>query len=208
MKSLDARDRSLVFLLISMIFSLASIFTVPLAAISRIRHQSLALLGFGFLCPVIAYGTFALSLHYSKSHLYHDRLSLILDPTENPDDPLTNLEAIAKAARRHFEKLRSDIRKSLTLTHEALPLLIKLHYLQKHCINLMQSNDILATKGIDGQFPNYTELFTINVDALRGNPKNKLEMLADHIPLVTTREGKSLSFDDVCKELDLQNATS
>jgi hypothetical protein len=199
MKSLDARDRSLQCLFISIIFSLASLFTLSIEAISRIREGRFSLRGFGFLCPAIAYGTFMLSIHYSKHHLYHDRLSLILDPSNDPEDPLTNLDLMAQAARRHFEKLKSDINKYPACMQEALPLLIKLHFLQKHCINLMQPQAILAEK-IEGHYPTYSNLFSINADFLSAPLEKKQEMVAKGATLATTKDGKSLSFDDLCKE--------
>lgn len=194
MKSLDARDQSLIFLFFSITLSLISLFTVPLEAISRIRQGRFSLRGFGFLCPVIAYALFAFHVRYAKYFVHHMRVSLIFDPTENPEDPLTNLESIAQAAHSHFEKLRSDIRKHSDFAPEALLLLIKLHFLQKHCINLMQSKTV---KGIDGHYPSYTQLFTLNAD-FHGN----LEKMLNHTILVTTQDGKSLSFDDLCQESD------
>ena len=205
MKSLDARNRRLKFLFISIIFSLASLFTVPLEAVSRIRQGCFSLRGLGFLCPVIAYAMFALHVHYAKYFVHHMRVSLTFDPTENPEDSLANLESIVKAAHSHFEKLKSDISKHSD-TPDTLLLLIKLHFFQKHCINLMQSDDILAEK-TEGHYPSYIKLFTINADFIHGTPEKKQEMLACRAALVITKEGKSLSFDDLCKEAESLKTT-
>ncbi|MGK4455595.1 hypothetical protein, partial [Klebsiella pneumoniae] len=80
-------------------------------------------------------------------------------------------------------------------------MLIKLHFLQKHCINLMQPNAILAGKS-ERHYSSYSKLFTINADVLHGTPEKKQEMLANRATLVTTKDGKSLSYDGLCKEAD------
>lgn len=206
MESLDARDRSLIFLFISIIFSLSSFFIVSLEAISRIKQGRFSLRGCGFLCPVIAYAMFTLHVHYAKYFIHHMRLSLIFDPPEDPEDAITNLESIVKAARSHFEKLRSDISKHPACIQEALPLLVKLHFLQKHCINLMQPNAILAGKS-EGHYSSYSKLFTINADVLHGTPEKKQEMLANRATLVTTSDNRFLSFDDLCKEVESMKTT-
>jgi hypothetical protein len=196
------------------VFTVTSLVTVPWEAISKARHGRFSLRGFGFLCPLIALGAFALARHYSVRSLHRTNTVGALSDIRIFLDHKENLNSIAGVARTHFDQIKSIARLDPRLKVVSLTALIKLHYLQKHCTNLAEKWETLAlaqlvaAKSDQGHYPSYTELFTINADFLRASSAKKQEMMATRAILVTTQDGKSLSFEDVSKELGLQSATS
>lgn len=198
----------------SIVFTVASLATIPWELISKFKNGRFYLRGFGFLCPLIALGAFALARYYSVRSLHRmnkvNALSYITISTDSP----TNLRSIAKTAEDCFNLIKSEAQRTPQLKADSLSVLIRLHYLKKHCTDLAERwitiklAELVAVKRDQGHYPLYTELFTINADFLRASSEKKREMIANRVTLMTTKDGKSLSFADVCQELGLQNATS
>lgn len=196
------------------VFTVASLVTIPWELISKVKNGRFYLRGFGFLCPLIALGAFALARYYSVLALNHMNTVTALQHIHIFKQPPANLKSIAEAAEDHFNRAKSEAQESLQLKAESLSVLIRLHYLKKHCTDLAERwttvklARLYQFKRDHEHYPSYTELFTINADFLHASSEKKKEMVANRATLVTTKDGKSLSYEDVCKELGLQNANS
>lgn len=189
------------------VFTVASLVTIPWELISKFKNGRFYLRGFGFLCPLIALGAFALARYYSVRSLHRmnmvSALSYITISTDSP----TNLRAIAKAAEDHFNRVKPEAKTALTLDN--ILMLIRLHYLRQHCTDLAERwitiklAELVAVKRDQGHYPLYTELFTINADFLRASSEKRREMISSRASVVTTKDGKSLTFQQICQKLDL-----
>lgn len=187
-------------------FGVASVVTVPWEIVSRVRHGQFALRGYGFLCPALGLGAFALFVYYLKSCQNQERA---LNNFRICYDISANVSSNLVTIRVHTEQLFQEL-KSTAQKPETLPLLIHLHYLKGYCQILANDESDMRAKRKDskGHYPSYTKLFTINAEYLRSSSEKQAAMLKKNITLVTTPDGKCYSVTEAYRELGLTVPTS